>query len=70
MDKRVGIIMCTWKRPERLDNTLNSLCNQTYKDFNFYIWNNNISIIPKVDELVVKYGNKLNIYKIPNFLFI
>jgi hypothetical protein len=37
----VCIIMCVWERVDKLNNTISMLNNQTFKNFDFYIWNNN-----------------------------
>jgi len=56
----VAVIMCTWKRPERLKNTLELLLAQTNKNFAFYIWNNNSEINNVVDLIYEEYKDKLN----------
>lgn len=49
---RLAIIMCTWKRINFLSNTIKMLESQTDKNFTFFIWNNNSSIIEKINEIV------------------
>jgi len=51
-NEEVPIIMCTWKRIERLPITLDCLKNQTYKNFEFYVWNNNSNIVDAVETLL------------------
>lgn len=56
IDKQpLGVIMCTWKRFERLNLTLSMLNEQTNKDFVFYIWNNNIELKNKIENLILNY---------------
>ncbi len=38
---KIAIIMCTWKRFYWFEQTLELLENQSFKDFDFYIFNNN-----------------------------
>ena len=61
MNKDVAIIMCTWKRIELLNKTLDLLCNQRNKNFVFYIWNNNTEICNDVDLICNKYEDRLSI---------
>ena len=42
--------MCTWQRIDRLPLTLSMLESQTYGDFTFYIWNNNISYSNRIAD--------------------
>lgn len=51
MDKRIAVVMCTWRRIQRLSETIKMLESQTYKSFDFYIWNNNSSERANVDKL-------------------
>lgn len=44
--------MCTWKRISKLQSTIDMLANQTYKDFEFIVWNNNNAIEEEVNELL------------------
>lgn len=57
----VVIIMCTWKRPERLTKTLNLLCQQTNHNFSLYIWNNNPEIKDTINLICNTYKEKLKI---------
>lgn len=61
MNVDVAVIMCTWKRPERLNKTLDLLCEQKYKNFSFYIWNNNIKIRDIINLTYNIYKDKLSI---------
>lgn len=51
MDKRIAVIMCTWRRINRLPKTIGMLESQTYKSFDFYVWNNNVNERVNVDNL-------------------
>jgi glycosyltransferase involved in cell wall biosynthesis len=53
----IGIVMCTWKRISKLDETLKMLSKQTYKNFKFHIWNNNIHEKDQVTKIIEKYSN-------------
>lgn len=55
----VAVIMCTWKRPERLNKTLELLCEQRNKNFKFYIWNNNVEIRNTVDLICDSFKDRL-----------
>jgi len=55
----VAIIMCTWKRPERLSRTMDLLLNQTNKNFKLFIWNNNLDIQDVVNLNFGIYGKKM-----------
>jgi hypothetical protein len=48
---RTPVIMCTWKRIERLARTLEMLAGQE-APATLYIWNNNRAAASRVDELV------------------
>lgn len=54
--KKLGVIMCCWQRMERLKTTFNILREQTFKDFTFYIWNNNPSLKNYIDKVSKKYS--------------
>jgi len=43
---RLAVILTTWHRLARLGNVLEDLSDQTFQDFDLYIWNNN----PAVDK--------------------
>ena len=51
--EKIPVIMCTWKRIERLPSTLECLRNQTYKNTDLYVWNNNPDIVGDVNNIVV-----------------
>jgi hypothetical protein len=55
----VCVIMCVWKRVDNLTNTINMLNNQTFKDFDFYIWNNNND--NNIIDCLYDYKNKYTI---------
>lgn len=58
---KIAVIMCTWKRINRLKITLDSLLKQDYKDFSFYIWNNNKEINNDVDSICNEYRSFIDI---------
>lgn len=60
LEVEVPIVMCTWKRFERLKITLDLLEQQETKNFSFNIWNNNIDIVKKIDDLI-----KNTVYSFP-----
>lgn len=49
---RVPIVMCTWKRFEKLKTTLDLLEKQTNKAFSFNIWNNNTEYVEPINKLL------------------
>lgn len=51
----IAVIMCTWKRIDNLKNTIKLLESQTYKSFNFYIWNNNSQIVEQINTIIKPY---------------
>ena len=58
---KVGIVMCTWRRVERLHITLDLLTKQTNRNFIFYIWNNNVNEVDNINYICEKYVNSLTI---------
>jgi glycosyltransferase involved in cell wall biosynthesis len=63
---KIGVVMCTWQRIERLAKTLKMLKHQTYKDFKFYIWNNNQKYVKKIDAIVNKFATvNIEVYHSP-----
>lgn len=50
----IAVVMCTWKRIERLQETLNLLENQTYKNFHLFLWNNNSAIQAQINSIIDK----------------
>lgn len=61
MDKKVTIVLMTWKRISMLKETLRDLEAQTYKDFDLYISNGNLEHARYVDKFTNQFKNKLNI---------
>lgn len=57
----IAIIMCTWKRIERLTKTLDLLCAQTNHNFTFHIWNNNQEIRDEINLICNTYKDRLEI---------
>lgn len=60
--KKICVILLTWKRIERLEDTLTGLSNQTFKDFDLYISNGNLDFSSTIDQITDKFQNKLQIY--------
>jgi hypothetical protein len=56
---KIAIVFCTWKRVYRLNDILDDLVKQTFKNFDVFIWNNNHNEIFNINEVVKKY--ELNI---------
>jgi len=61
MNNKIAVIMCTWKRLNRLTITLDLLLKQNNKDFTFYIWNNNKEIQNQVNIICESYRSFLDI---------
>mgnify|MGYP002784416858 CR=1 FL=1 len=57
-----AIIMCTWKRIEKLEKTFEMLTAQTNQDFTFHIWNNNADISEEVSSIVRKQNITTNVH--------
>ena len=57
----VAIIMCVWNRIENLKKTIQSLENQTTKQFELFLWNNNSKISSEVDLIISPY-NWINVH--------
>jgi len=56
MNKKIAIIMCMWKRLEKLEEfTLKGLQSQTEKDFTLYIWNNNPDNVDGIAKILNMY---------------
>jgi hypothetical protein len=53
---KIALIMCTWKRINFLQRTIDLLSTQLNKDFDFYIWNNNQSIIEQLNTIIKPYN--------------
>jgi hypothetical protein len=47
----IPVVMCTWRRIERLPKTLDLLAAQTCDTFSFFIWNNNPEYAERIDAL-------------------
>ena len=60
MDK-IGLIMCTWKRIECFERTLQLLDKQNNKNFIFHVLNNNPMIKNEINLISKKYKNSINI---------
>jgi len=50
----IAVVMCLWKREQNLPEILDRLERQTNKNFSFWIWNNNIEIQDKVNEMTIQ----------------
>lgn len=55
------IVMCQWKRINNLENIIQSLNSQTYKNFHLYIWNNNTNEKNLLKNIIDKKQHKFNI---------
>jgi hypothetical protein len=53
--------MCVWKRIHLLPMTLQQLCRQIGVVVDFYIWNNNGSVVYKVEKIAATYRSDINI---------
>lgn len=60
--ERVAVIMCSWKRIEKLKQTIDLLDRQTNQNFQFYIWNNNINIQNQINEIIAPYYHWIQIH--------
>lgn len=67
--KTIPVVMCVYKRPERLSTTLDQLTSQVGCKVKLYIWNNNYRLRNNVAKTVAKYpklditlhNNKVNV---------
>jgi|LakMenE18May11ns_1017448.scaffolds.fasta_scaffold9864303_2 hypothetical protein len=59
--EKILLIMCVWKRIENLDKILLALKNQTYKNFKYVIWNNNIEKNNEIQDITNQYNLDLEI---------
>jgi Glycosyl transferase family 2 len=48
----VPVVMCLWKRLDRLERTIRLLANQTYRSVELHLWNNDPASRGIVDEIV------------------
>ncbi len=51
---KLAIIICQYKRTHLLKNILENLNNQTFKNFDLFIWNNNFKQKRNIDDIVDK----------------
>lgn len=58
---KLAIGLMTWQRIPDLRETLEDLNKQTYKDFTLYISNGNLEKSHKVDEIVNRFGGRMQI---------
>lgn len=61
-NKRVAVVMCTWQRIDKLNRTISCLEAQSYKNFDFFIWNNNPKIINQIKKHIEKTKININVY--------
>lgn len=61
VDKKVTVVLMTWKRVPLLRETLRDLQAQTFKNFNLYISNGNLELAMRVDKYVSQFDNVLDI---------
>lgn len=48
----IPVVMCTWHRPDNLQDTIQTLQNQVGVTVRLYIWNNNPEIASEVDAAI------------------
>jgi hypothetical protein len=58
----IPIIMCTWKRINNITKTISCLNIQDDKNFELYIWNNNMIASTKIEKLIKQFNPKFNVY--------
>jgi hypothetical protein len=58
---KVAVVFCTWKRVYRLKELLQDLLNQTYSNFDVFIWNNNTKEVDVIESIVKNFKLKINI---------
>jgi GT2 family glycosyltransferase len=63
---KIAVIFCTWNRVYRLENTLNDLKNQTYCDFDIFIWNNNKLEVSNIENIIKKQNKQINVHHSEN----
>jgi hypothetical protein len=63
---RIALIFCTWKRVYRLQDTLNDLDSQTFKDFDIFIWNNNIKEVLNINNIIKNQNKLINVHHSKN----
>lgn len=69
MTDRLAVILTTWHRLYRLEPTLQALADQSFKNFDLFIWNNNRDPgKPElVDSVCQKFADKLSITTIHSY---
>jgi glycosyltransferase involved in cell wall biosynthesis len=58
---KVSVILLTWKRIKNLVSTLESLSNQTYKDFDVYVSNGNLDRQETLERYCKLFKDRLSI---------
>jgi hypothetical protein len=61
MYKKAAVILLTWKRLDRLENTLSTLSNQTYKNFLLHISHSNLENKDEFINIVKKFEAVINL---------
>lgn len=59
--QKVTVVLLTWKRIPKLKDTMTSLLNQTYKDFNIHISNGNLDFVEKINTYIKKLRSEVPI---------
>jgi glycosyltransferase involved in cell wall biosynthesis len=59
---KVSVIILTWKRIKNLPSTLQSLSDQTYKDFDVYVSNGNLDRQGSINKYCALFKDKLNLH--------
>jgi len=60
-NNEIHVIMCQWKRINKLPLTIENMANQTVKNIHLYIWNNNYNEKKILESIIINNDHKLNI---------
>jgi len=58
----IAVILTTWKRIDRLEETLRQIQDQTFKDFDLYVINNNPSLTGEINEVISRFSMNITLY--------
>lgn len=61
MQKKIGLVLLTWKRLFDLEKTLSDLVNQTYPNFKVYISHSNNENVREFEDIAKKFLDKLDL---------
>jgi len=64
MNSKVSVLICTYNCENYIGNTLNSVLDQTYKNFKILICENNFQDNTKkiLNKILKKHPNKIKVY--------